>query len=161
MVLVFLLHFAEARKDAIHVAGLRGVAHRVLQRLELVVQIAQPSAAGNRLVQDRAARHLLDVLPEVADGQLLRHRDFALVWRFFADDHPEQRGLARAVRPDETHLFAWIELERRLDEEHLPAVLLADSRERNHTTISPRPARTACPPTLTSVMESAVPAIAT
>ena len=78
-VFVLLLHLAEAREDAVHVAGLRRVGHGVLQRLELVVQVAQPSAAGNHLVDDRPARHLLDVLPEVADGQLLRHRDVAFV----------------------------------------------------------------------------------
>ena len=55
-----------------------GIRHRVLQRLELVVEIADAAAAGNRLVEHRAARHLLDVLPEVADGQLPRHRHLAL-----------------------------------------------------------------------------------
>ena len=100
-VLVFLLHFAEAREDAVHVAGLRRVAHRVLQRLELVMQIAEAPAAGDGFVEHRAARHLLDVLAEVADGQLLRHRHVALVGRLLADDHPEQRGLAgrRSGRP--------------------------------------------------------------
>ena len=38
--LVFLLHFAEAGEDAIHVVRLCGIAHRVLQRLELVVEQA-------------------------------------------------------------------------------------------------------------------------
>ena len=58
-----------------------GIAHRVLQRLELVVQVAEPAAAGDRLVEHRAAGHLLDVLAEVADGQLLRHRHVAFVRR--------------------------------------------------------------------------------
>ena len=72
-VFVLLLHFAEAREDAVHVRGTIGVGHRLLESFELVMQIAQPAAAGNRLVQDRTTRHLLDVLPEVANGQLLRH----------------------------------------------------------------------------------------
>ena len=97
-----------------------GIAHRVLQRLELVMQIAEPAAAGNRFVEHRAARHLLDVLPEVADGQLLRHRHVAFVRRLLADDHPEQRRLAGAVRTDEADLLAGIELKRRVDEQHLP-----------------------------------------
>jgi hypothetical protein len=126
-VLVLLLDLAEARQDAIHVAGAIGVAHRLLQRLELVMQIAQTAAAGNRLVQDRAAGHLLDVLAEVADRQLLRHRDIALVRRFLADDHPEQRRLAGAVRADQTDFLAGVELERGVDEQNLPAVLLADA----------------------------------
>jgi hypothetical protein len=73
----------------------------VLQRLELVMQIAQAAAARDRLVEHRSARHLLDVLAEVADRQLLRHRHLAFVRRFLADDHPEQRRLAGAVRADE------------------------------------------------------------
>ena len=84
------------------------------------MQIAEPSAAGNRLVQHRSAGHLLDVLTEVADGQLLRHRHVAFVGRLLADDHPEQRRLAGAVRADEADLLAGIELKRRVDEQHLP-----------------------------------------
>ena len=58
-----------------------GIGHRVLQFLELVMQIADAATAGNGLVQHGTARHLLDVLAEVADGQLLRHRDLAVVRR--------------------------------------------------------------------------------
>jgi hypothetical protein len=100
-VLVFLLHLAEAGEDAVHVVALARVGHVVLQRLELVVQVAEAAAAGNGFVEHRAAGHLLDVLPEVADGEALRHRHVALVGRFLADDHPEERGLAGAVRADE------------------------------------------------------------
>ena len=71
--------------------------------------------------------HLLDVLLEVADGELLRDGDVPFVGRFLADDHPEERGLAGPVGPDKTDLLARIELEGRVDEEDLPAVLLADS----------------------------------
>ena len=83
-----------------------GIGHRVLQRFELVVQVADAAAAGDRLVEHRAARHLLDVLAEVADRQLLRHRDVAFVGRLLADDHAEERGLAGAVRADEADLLA-------------------------------------------------------
>ena len=111
--LVLLLHLAEAREDRVHVVGLRGIGHRVLQRLELVMQGASAPAAGDRLVEHRSAGHLLDVLPEVADRQLLRHRHVAVVGRFLAGDHPEQRRLAGAVRADQADLFAGIELKRR------------------------------------------------
>ena len=131
-VVVLLLHLAEAREDPVHVVRARGIRHRVLQILELVMQIADASAARDRLVEHRAARHLLDVLAEVADRQLLRHRDLALVGAFFAGDHPENGGLAGAVGPDQAGLFSRIELERRVDEEDLLAVLLADVRERDH-----------------------------
>ena len=129
---VFLLHFAEARQDAVHVVGARRIRHRVLQLFELVMKIADAAAAENRLVEHRAAGHLLDVLAEVADRQLLRHRDVAFVRHFFADDHPEERRLAGAVRADEADLFAGVELEGGVDEQDLPAVLLADLGERNH-----------------------------
>ena len=131
-VVVLLLHLAEPGEDAVHVVGLRGVGHGVLQRLELVVQIAEAAAAGNHLVDDGPARHLFDVLPEVADRHPLRHRDVALVGLLLADDHPEQGGLAGAVGPDQADLLAGIELERRVDEQDLPAVLLADAGKRNH-----------------------------
>ena len=104
----------------------------MLQVLELVVQVAEPAAAGDGLVEHRAPGHLLDVLAEVADRQLLRHRHVALVRRLFAGDHAEQRRLAGAVRADEADLLAGIELERRVDEENLSSVLLADVGKRDH-----------------------------
>jgi hypothetical protein len=66
---MLLLHFAEAREDALHVVGLRRIRHRVLQLLQLVMEIAGAAAAENRFVEHRAAGHFLDVLPEVADRQ--------------------------------------------------------------------------------------------
>ena len=49
--LVLLLHFAEAREDAVHVAGLLGIFHGVMQGFEFVVQIADAPAAGDGLVE--------------------------------------------------------------------------------------------------------------
>ena len=66
-----------------------GVFHCVLQRFQLVVQIADASAAGDGFIQHRTALHLLDVLAKIADGQLLGNRDVALVGGFLADDHAE------------------------------------------------------------------------
>jgi hypothetical protein len=91
------------------------------------MQIAGASAAEDRLVEHRAPGHLLDVLPEVADGQLFRHRHVAVVGYLFADDHPEERRLARTVRADEADFFARIELEGGVDEQHLAAILLVDA----------------------------------
>ena len=104
----------------------------MLQRLEFVVQVAHAAAAGDRLVEHRPPGHLLDVLPEVADRQPLRDRHLAFVGRLLADDHAEQRGLAGAVRADQADPLAGVELERGVDEQDLPAVLLADAREGNH-----------------------------
>ena len=130
--LVFLLDLAETREDPVHLVGLRRVGHRMIELFELVMQVAHAAAAENRLVEHGAAGHLFDVLAEVADRHPLRHRDVALVRRFLADDHAEQRGLAGAVRPDEADLLAGIELEGRVDEQDLFAVLLADLGEGDH-----------------------------
>ena len=129
---VLLLHLAEAREDAIEIGGLRRIGQVVLQPLELVVQIADAAAAENRFVEDRAARHLFDVLPEISDRRALRHRHVAFVGRLLADDHPEQRRLPGAVRADEADLLPGIQLEGGVDEEHLAPVLLADVGERDH-----------------------------
>jgi hypothetical protein len=96
------------------------------------MQVADLAAAGDCLVEHRAPRHLLDVLPEVADRQLLRNRDVPLVRRLLPDDHPEQRRLAGTVGADQPDLLARIELEGCVDEEDLPSVLLADAGEGNH-----------------------------
>src|SRR5713101_9415472 len=96
------------------------------------MQIAEASAAGDRFIEDGAARHFLDILAEVADGNLPRHGDGAFISRFLADDHAEERRLAGAVRPDQADLLARIELEGGVDEEDLLAVLLADVGEGDH-----------------------------
>src|SRR5207344_2685443 len=93
---------------------------------------ADAAAAENRLVEHRTPRHLFDVLAEVADAQLLRHRDVAFVRHLFARDHPEQRRLAAAIRTDQADFLAGVELEGRVDEQDLLAVLLADLEKRNH-----------------------------
>ena len=54
--------------------------HRVARQSAL---IAEALGAGDRFVEHRPARHLLDVLPEVADGELAREGDVALVWLLF------------------------------------------------------------------------------
>ena len=130
--LVLLLDLAEARQDLVHVVGARRIGHRLIQRFELVMEGADAPAAGDGLVEHAAARHLFDVLAEVADRHPLGDRHVALVGGFLAGDHPEQSGLARAVRADEPDLLTRVELKGGVDEEHLAAVLLADSGERNH-----------------------------
>ena len=103
-----------------------------MQGLELVMQIAGPPAAGDGLIEHRPARHLFHVLTEVADGQLLRNRDFALVGGFLSDDHAEQGRLAGAVGTDQADLLAGVQLKGRVDEDQLFAVLLVDIGERDH-----------------------------
>src|SRR5262249_34212468 len=114
------------------------IRERVIEPFELVVQVADAAAAENRLLQHRTPRAFLDVLAEIAYGQLLRNRDLAFVRHLFADDQPEERRLSGSVRADKPHGFPGIELERRVDEQDLLAVLLADAGQRNHEALSYR-----------------------
>ena len=125
VVLILLLHFPVASERLFIVKVL-------LQLDQLVMQIAETSAPRDRLIEHRPPAHLVHLLPEVPDRELLRNTDRAVVRRFLAADHPKQRRLPRAVRPHEPGLFAGIELKRRLDEEDLLAVLLADVGEGDH-----------------------------
>src|SRR6476620_7321979 len=149
---VLLLHFSEAGEDAIHVVGLSRIGHRSLQPFELVMKIAQTATACDRLVQNRASRHLLHVLAEVADRQLLRNRHLPFVRHLFARDHPEQSRLPCPIRANQADLLPWIELEGCVNEQDLPAVVLVDAGEGNHNRSSPRATRTASPPTFTSLI---------
>src|SRR5215831_8837232 len=132
-VLVLFLHFAEALEDLLHLAGAIGIGHRVVELLELVMELAGAAAAGDRLVDHRASRHLLDVLLEVADGQLPGDGDVPVVGRLLTDDHAEERGLAGPVGSDQADLFTGIELKGSVDEEDLLPVLLADLCKGNHS----------------------------
>ena len=58
--------------------------------------------------------------------------DLALVGRLLPRDHAEERRLAGTVGADEADLLAPLQRRRRLDEDDLPAVLLADAVETNH-----------------------------
>ena len=131
-VLVLFLHVSEALEDLVHLVGAIGIRHRLVQRLELVMEVADASTAGDGFIDDGPARHLLDVLLEVADRQLLRYRHLAVVRRLFSGDHAEKRRFARAVGTDEADLLARIQLKGGVDEEDLAAVLLVDAIETNH-----------------------------
>src|ERR1043165_2175823 len=96
------------------------------------MQIAEAAAAGAGLVEHRPAAHLVDLLPEVADGDLLRYGHGAVVHRLLARDHAKERGLSRAVRPAQPRPLPRIELEGGVDEDDLTAILLADAGEGDH-----------------------------
>ena len=114
----------------------------MLQILELVVQLAHASAAGDRLVQHRPAGHFLDVLPEIAD----RHPRGT-------DTSPSSGCSSPTIilkmvvfpapfGPDETDLFTGIQLKGGVDEENLAAVLFAEVGERDQFTILNRKLKT-------------------
>jgi len=94
---------------------------------ELVVQLAQPAAPRDRLVEDRPAAHRLDVLAEVADADPLGDRNLSGVRCFLPREHPEQRRLPGPVRAHEADLLPGIQLERGIDQNDATSVLLADA----------------------------------
>ena len=67
-----------------------------------------------------------DVLAKVADRQLPGYRDRALVGSFLADNHTEERCLARPIGTDQSDFFAGIQLKRSIHEEQLLAILLVN-----------------------------------
>ena len=107
-VLIFFLDLAKAVEDFVEFAGAVGIFHGVLEGFEFVVEVAQPAAAGDGFVEHGAAGHLLDVLPEVADGELFGQRDIALIGLFFANHHAEEGGFAGTVGAYEPDLFAGV-----------------------------------------------------
>ena len=74
------------------------------------------AAARDGFVEHGAALHLLHVLAEVADGELLGDGDVAFVGDFLAHHHAEERGLAGAVGADQADLFAGVQLKGSVDE---------------------------------------------
>ena len=93
---------------------------------------AHRAGAVHHLGHSAAARHLPDVLAEVADRNAPIDGHLALVGMLLAGDHPEERGLAGPIRTDEADLLPLLERRGRLDEEDLVAILLADVVETDH-----------------------------
>ena len=127
-----VLHLAIARDDVVHLVGLVRIGHGGLELLQLGRHDADRPGAVHHLGHGAAARHLADVLAEIADGDAAIERHLALVGQFLARDHPEQRGLAGPVRADEADLLALLEGRGGFDEEDLVADLLADVIETDH-----------------------------
>ena len=96
------------------------------------MQIADAATPRDRLIEHGAALHLFDVLTKVADGQLLRNGNLALIRRFLTHHHAEERGFTGAVGTHQAYLFAGIQLEGCVYENELSAVLFIDVREVNH-----------------------------
>ena len=101
-----VLHLAVALDDLVHGVGLVRVGHGGFERLQFGGDAAHRPGAIHHLGDGATARHLADVLAEIADGGTAIDRDLALVGRLGAGDHAEQGGLAGAVGPDEADLLA-------------------------------------------------------
>ena len=133
-----VLHLAIARDDLVHVIRAIRIGHRSLE----FPQLARHDAHGPRPVHDlghgATARHLADVLAEIANRNATIEGDLALVGQFLARNHPEKRGLAGPVRADEADLLALLEGCGGFDEEDLMADLLADVIETDHWALKRR-----------------------
>ena len=126
------LHLAIARDDVIHVVRAGRIRHRGFKLLQFAGHRADGTRAIHHLGYGAAARHLADVLAEIADGHAAIDRHLAFVGQFLPGDHPEQRGLAGPVGADEADFFAPLQRRGGFDEEDLVADLLADIVEANH-----------------------------
>jgi hypothetical protein len=131
-VLVFFLHLAEAFQNAIHFVRPFGVFHGALQRFQLMMQIAGPSAARDGFIQNRAPLHLLYILAKIADVKALGNGDRPFVRFLLVHDHAKEGGLAGAIGPHQADLLAGIQLKRSVDKNQLLAVLFIDIGKRDH-----------------------------
>src|SRR5204863_5244817 len=102
------------------------------ERLQLGRHDADRTGAVHDFGHRAAARHLADILAEIANGDAAIERDLALVGRLLARNHPEKRGFAGPIRADEADLLALLKGRRGFDEENLMADLLADVIETDH-----------------------------
>ena len=127
-----VLHLAVLRDDRVHLVRACRVRHRGFERVQFGGDLRHRARAGDHLGDRAAPRHLADVLAEVPDGDAAIDRDLAFVGHVLAGNQPEQRRLARAVRPDEPGLLALLQRRGGFDEDDLVAVLFADGVDADH-----------------------------
>ncbi len=126
------LHLAETVEQLVHLVRLVGIGQRLFQLLQLGRDLGHGARAGHHLGHHGPAGHLADVLAEVTDADPLVDGDLPLVRRLLAHDHAEDGRLAGPVRADQPDLLAAEHRRRRVDEQDLRPVLLADLVQTNH-----------------------------
>ncbi len=131
-VLELLLGVAVALEERGELLVPHRLAHLRLHGADLLAELDGAGAGGHHLLQGRAAGHLADVLGEVADDRLLGAADLAGVGLLLAGDQAEDGGLAGAVGADQAAAGAGEDLEARVLEQDLGAVLLADAGQMDH-----------------------------
>ena len=127
------LHLAVSFDDGIHLVGAIGIAHGRLELGHLDRESRHRSDAVHHFGHGAASCHVADVLAEIADPHTAIDGDLTFVGLLLAGDHAEKRGLAGAVRPDQSDLLAALDRGRGLDEDDLLAVLLGNGVEADHT----------------------------
>jgi hypothetical protein len=126
------LHLAVALEDLVHFVRALRIDHGRLELFQLGRDAADRPRPVHHLGHRALARHLADVLAEIADGDAAIDRHLPLVRLVLTLDHAEQRGLAGAVRPDQPGLLAAQKRGGGFDEQDLVAELLGDVVETDH-----------------------------
>ena len=103
--------------------GLAG-GHALLERGELRLDLQLLGAAGEDVVAQRHRALARRALIVQSDARALGEAETAPVDRLFAGEHPQQRGLARAVAPGDRHPLAALELERDAAQQRAPGDVL-------------------------------------
>ena len=124
--------FAVTGDDIVHIAGLLGIGHGGFKFCKLCSYGADWAGAVHNFGNGTAARHVSDILAEVANRNAAVGRDLTLVGLLLAGDQAEQRGLASTIGTDEANFLAPVKRGRGLDKEDLVAILLSDVVETNH-----------------------------
>src|SRR5690606_36019168 len=110
----------------------RRIAHSGFEFVHLCRQRADRADTVYDFEHGAFPGHVADILAEIADADAAIDRDLPFIRLLLSRDHAEKRGLAGAVRADEPDLFAPLQYRRRLDEDELLAVLLADVLDADH-----------------------------
>ena len=103
----------------------RALRHRLLKRRQLLLDRDQLARARQDVVAQRQLAFAGRALVVKRDLRVLGQHDLAVVGRGLAGQHPQQRGLARAVAPGQGHPIAAFELERDPAQQRLAGDVLA------------------------------------
>ena len=115
---------------ALHLRRIREVG---LERGHLRLHLREPRDAPQRIVEQRLVGRVgRGVLAREADARAPLDDEFALVRADFAEHDPEERRLARAVRPHDAHAVALVDAEGDVGKDVLVSVMYADALEIKH-----------------------------
>ena len=126
------LDLAVAVDQPLHLVEAIGVCEPRLELDELCSHARDLARAGNRLFEHGAARHLANILVEVAKRDAAIDRDRAGICDLGAHEHAEDGRLAGPVWPDEPHFFSREDAHGGLEEDDLLTVRLGDRFEAQH-----------------------------
>ncbi len=126
------MHLAIALDHGVQLIGLVWIDHGGFQTGHLGGQGTDRANAIHHGGDGALARHLANILAEIADGHAGIDRHQTIVWRLLSCDHSKQCGLAGTVWPDQPDLLALLDPHRGFDEQDLVAVLFRYVVESDH-----------------------------